>query len=135
MNEKFVRMLADRGWERRDIEGQNEWQRENWTNYFKMFDVQFKGEQEQIPINVSLSGLDSEDLPRGATYSCLLKPPMHVSYTNSYVWVSGAYRIVCNLDQAGYMMAMKWVVYSHPHKNYIKDGKAILSNYHALPNQ
>ena|ERR1035437_9823069 len=122
MNERFLRLLVSLGWNRQENK------HPGVNAYIKVYPITVNGKSTGIPISVSFFSFDKDELPTEAYYEFVLEPTIRPNSGNRRTVVKGSGRIVCMLDYAGFMTAMKYAGFSHPVAYYKQDAKVILFN-------
>ena len=124
MNERFLRFLDKSGWK----------PTESPHKFIKVYDVLDCGIITSIPVCVNLFRENNEGYFRGARISFVLDTLKHTSRANSSVILNNAEQIACTLNEAGLMLALKFVIFSRPTAYFKKPAKVIMSeNMYVLP--
>jgi len=126
MNERFLRFLDRSGWKIRQTDNGD---RAPLIDYVKVYEVPDCNGMSSIPIAVRFgSRVNKEGYPYGASLHFVLDTPKHTSYANSRVYINNTDVLICTLNEAGLILALKYVIFSRPVAHYKHPAKVIMEN-------
>ena len=137
MNDTITKLLAVNNWEIMESLHENAWNKTSYIirQYVKSYPVQFAGENYQVPVVVNFYGADKDDYPKSATFTFGMKGECKPNYSHRATRLVGRDRVICCLEIAGQLTALKYVIYSRRVKYFKKSAKQILYALNPLPIQ
>lgn len=127
MNEKFLRLITSLNWKEHVTQ-----KRYDDVDYIKVFDVVVRGVTHAIPVKARFWALDRDEVPTRCKISFVLDGDIYPRSDNRSTTLSSSGSIICMLDHAGYMTALKFAIYSHRVSYFKKQAKTILHSQTAI---
>jgi hypothetical protein len=128
MNDRFLKLLTKNGWELRTTEVSQYYTR---TDYVKPFLVEVLGIMTEVPISVRFGQMDKENFPGKAFFNFVNPGKIYVGTANSSTVLKGKDRIICMLNQAGQITALKFAAYAFSATDYKQKAKQIMYEYNS----
>ncbi len=129
MNDRFRKLIEKSGWQYRDKEKDGS----PANDFVKTYTIEYGDEVVLIPISMMLWKFDGNDYPRHAVFDFVLDTQITPNNANSSTILKGMSKVVTLFDVAGYMTAMKYLIFGHGIKHFDKKAKQLLANATVLP--
>lgn len=96
--------------------------------YIKVFTI----DNRKIPVNVRFKKISKDGYPTAAFFKVIDKAEINMNYSNIFTIISGRDRIICFLDQAGLLTALKYLIFSKKSSSWSQKSKQIIYDYAAI---
>ena len=127
MNDRFLSLLTSRNWQFRARQMPVYYDPNRIvTDYVKSYQLEHGGVMCEIAVAARFYGLDEDQFPARADIFFAAPGPIHPSNANRITSLRGKDRIICTLDHAGLLTALKYLIYAHPAGHFKQHSKTIL---------